>query len=158
MRNIKIILVVFCVALVGGFIYRAIHAGTSDHAQQAQAAAVPLAQEPSADTLAVRATRFDVMSSCGKPAKVWMTSSGRAQYEADTWHLWYPKIPAEVLIVGYPGGSESDRHWIFTGASTSPTSDDLYDSAKLAKKMPCVARWADVYVKLDADIMKKYGN
>jgi hypothetical protein len=158
MRNLKIILVLLAVALLGGFIGRAYHGVESDHAERVQAAALPEVQKPDADTLAVRASRFDVISSCGKPTKVWMTSSGRWQYESDTWHLWYPKVPAEVLIVAYPGGSESERHWIFTGAFPSLTSDDYYDSAKLSKKMPCVARWANVYARLSVDIMKKYGN
>jgi hypothetical protein len=153
MRNIKIIIgVVVCVAALFTFMHVLHGAAGIDQAERAQvhAAAAPVSPQPSAEELAVRASRFDVMLACGKPARVWMTASGRGQYERDTWHLWYPNVPAEIIVAADPAGPPLEHFWKFEGGSPSLASDDFYDSAKLAKKMPCVAKWANVFAKLDS--------
>ena len=59
-------------------------------------------------------------------------------------HFWYPKVPAEIMLVGEPGGpNEQGSYWTFLGGFPSRGANDMYDEAKLAKKMPCVAKWAN---------------
>jgi hypothetical protein len=107
---------------------------------------VAAAHVPDALDLAARAAPYVVIAACGEPQRKWMTVSGRGQYETDTWHLWYPKIPAEVLVVAWPQDTEEQMHyWTYSGTFRSKSDQDGYTPDELRKKMPCMKRWADAW-------------
>lgn len=96
------------------------------------------------DIEAARVSPATISASCGKPARQWKTITGSGKHEADTEHLWYPQIPAEIMLIGFPHDDrEQFRYWTFYGGSPSITTNDMYDYIELARKMPCVAKWAN---------------
>jgi hypothetical protein len=128
-----------------------VHLGRAPSATAA--AAVPIATSAQTDPLdlANRAPEYSILEACGKPAKMWVTKTyeGTAA-EADERHFWYPKVPAEIITVAYPGMRDERMHfWMFYGASPSLSTNDMYDSADLKKRMPCTARWADASLEAE---------
>ena len=100
---------------------------------------------PTSDDVAVRIAGKDVIASCGQPAKHWKTSKGKGQYQVNSEYLWYPKVPAEIMLVAYPNDpKEQMRPSMFYGGSPSITTNDMYDQEELARRMPCVAKWANI--------------
>lgn len=110
--------------------------------------------KPSADDLAIRATGSQILSSCGQPTKQWKSSSGKGQFLTITEHLWYAKVPAEILLVEYPNNpSLHMEQQTFYGGSPSLKTNDMYEPKDLARRMPCVARWANVYARINESII-----
>lgn len=103
--------------------------------------------------LAARAPEYEILAACGKPARIWVTTRGRGEFEGQTKHFLYPK--AEILAVAFPGDKkEQMRYWTFAGAFPRK-GDQAYDGAELKKRMPCMARWADAWDQAGRDILAR---
>jgi hypothetical protein len=113
------------------------------HPSRNAASQTPQAK-PDPDELALRVTGRDVIAKCGQPQRHWKDSTGSGIYQTDTEHLWYAKVPAEILLIAYPHNSKLSPYWTFYGGSPSLKTNDMYDQGELAKRMPCVARWANI--------------
>lgn len=104
---------------------------------------------PDANELAARIDATRVVALCGKPKREWRTSSGRGRYESDTDHLWYPRIPAEVMLTAQPNDPKEQFHyWMLYGASPSLTTNEMYSYTELAKKMPCLSKAANAMTRV----------
>jgi hypothetical protein len=145
MRNIKIVLAVVCFIVFVFLLNKAGHSIASDNTEHVQAAAVVAKVPPmNAELYPVKLTTKELIASCGEPTRTTFKVTGRGKTEEDTWHLWYSKVPAEVIIAGIPwDGNPRNGQWGYAGASPSLASNDMYDDSKIAKKMPCLAKWAN---------------
>lgn len=112
---------------------------------------------PSQDELAGRAPEYEILAACGKPAREWTTRKySGTKVEADVRHFWYPKAPAEVITVAYPGMDDEQMHyWTIYGVAPSLQGDDMYTPEQVRKRMPCMKRWADAMEQAQQQISRQ---